>query len=674
MRETTERSVEVSSIEVSIAHPTGDELRRPDGAGVVESAAPPAAKAAPEALSRLAVEHLLYGVILAAAVLLRWIGLGADPLSPQESAAAWSAWLAAHQQFVSGAPAPESALLYGLQSLLFWLIGDSDALARIIPSLFGVATVLLPWFWRPWIGRTAALVAAALLAIDPWLMAFSRRSDSAALTIFLGLLALTALWHRRHAVNALQGLRWEQTAAVAVALLLASGPLMWGMLPVLAFFVLVYGIDRLNRPEDAPSSQRLHRLTWLWFGVPLALATTGLTLRFEALSALSASLTAWVVAIGGLERTHPYARPFVRLLLDQPLLVTFGALGLIWLWMQSLSGVSHNAQGSDSGQSKELQAPSWFFRGLDDRLRLPIFLSAWVAWGLLLWLLPGRPPETLPLVGIPLAIAAALWMGRMFYRFWEDLTGLELFTLPIVQVVLLVAGSIWLAALVDGLIFNEQIWLTASVLVALMIAIWIIFGFWAGWRSTGHVALVFYAVFLTALTIRSGWQLNHASGLMQPDGFWPVHTHPEMRLLVQDVERLSAIRRGDPHEIEVQLLYNMRPDPALGWSLRKMRNLHHVRSLDATIFDIAADAQRMPLVIAPTSRNNSLPLPDPYIGSNYDVAYTWQPSMLPGPQQGQSLDAGAAWRQVQRPWLRWLLYRKVDQPPPTETVTLWAHR
>jgi hypothetical protein len=37
-------------------------------------------------------------------------------------------------------------------------------------------------------------------------------------------------------------------------------------------------------------------------------------------------------------------------------------------------------------------------------------------------------------------------------------------------------------------------------------------------------------------------------------------------------------------------------------------------------------------------------------------------------------DASAEWRQVQRPRLRWLLYRKVDQPPPTETVTLWAPR
>ncbi|MCS6827325.1 MAG: hypothetical protein NZ553_11990, partial [Caldilinea sp.] len=177
MRETTERAVEVS-----IIHPTSEKAHRPDGAGGAPSAPPAEEKAASEGAARLTGEHLLYALILAAAVIVRFIGLGAEPLSPQESAAAWSAWLAANQQFVGGAPAPESALLYGLQSLLFWMIGDGDAQARVIPALFGVATVLLPWFWRPWIGRTAALVTAALFAIDPWLMAFSRRSDSAALT------------------------------------------------------------------------------------------------------------------------------------------------------------------------------------------------------------------------------------------------------------------------------------------------------------------------------------------------------------------------------------------------------------------------------------------------------------------------------------------------------------
>ena len=56
----------------------------------------------------LRVEHLFYLAALVAALLLRLVGLAADPLSASESSAAWSAWLAAVQQPVAGAPLPSS--------------------------------------------------------------------------------------------------------------------------------------------------------------------------------------------------------------------------------------------------------------------------------------------------------------------------------------------------------------------------------------------------------------------------------------------------------------------------------------------------------------------------------------------------------------------------------------
>lgn len=644
----------------------------------------PAASAA----RTLTVEHLLYAIIIAAALLIRFIGLGAEPLSPAESAAAWSAWLAANAQSVAGAPAPNSALLYGLQSLLFWIVGSSDIWARAIPALAGVALVLLPWFWRAWIGRPAAVVVAILFALDPWLMAFSRRSDSAILSIFLALLALTALWQWRIQLDPRRSLRWERTAAVAVALLLTSGPVMWSFAPVLIAFILIFhnaskpeatGFQGNATPTDghnelresapalrpSPLAPRLsfldgwrpQRSTWLWFGVTLALAATGFALRGEAVPALSASLTAWVSAVAGLEAANPLAWPFLRLLIDQPLLTIFGVLGLVLLWIRPpdyLCKAPSHAEGGDL-------LAGW--------RRTATFLTVWLAWGLLLWLLPGRPPEALPVAGIALAMAAATAIGRVVERPWGDLTGLELFTLLVVQTVLVVAGSIWLATLADSFIFNEQIWLTIGIIIALMIAVWIVFGIWAGWRSTARVAVVFYAVLLGAWTLRSAWLLNHSPELMQPDGFWRSHTSSEVHLLVQDVERLSSIRRGDPNQIDMQIVYDVSPDAVLGWHLREMRNLRHVRSLDAA----QLDAARLPLIVAPTLRNDSLPLPDPYIGSKYDIVYSWQPSMLPA-SGSDGLSAQQRWTDVQRPQLRWLLHRKVDSAPIIESATLWAPR
>jgi hypothetical protein len=594
----------------------------------------------------LTVEHLLYAAIVAAALLWRFVGLGAEPLSPAESAVAWSAWQAANAQPLAGAPAPTSALLYGLQSLLFWIAGSSDVLARTIPALASVATVLLPLFWRGWIGRQAALVAAAIFALDPWLMAFGRRSDAAALAMFLALLALTALWQWRFQPDRRRSLRWERAAAVAIALLLTSGPLAWSFLPVLVAFMFIYGFRREQDSASLLDVWRPQRSTWLWFGVTLALAATGFALRGEALSALSASLSAWIGAVGGSAITNPLAWPFQRLLLDQPLLAMLGALGLVLLWLRPPAGHA------------------------GDR-RLATFLSIWLAWGVLLWLLPGRPPEVLPVVGIPLALSAASLIGRLLDRPWGDLTGLELFTLLVVQTVLVVAASIWLAALVESSVFNGQVGWTSVVILALMIAIWIIFGVWAGWRSTGRVAIIFYAVLLGLLTVRSGWQLNHTTTLMQPDGFWPALTSNDVRLLVQDVERLSSIRRGDPNQIDLQIVYDVSPDVVLGWHLREMRHSRHVRGVDAPL----TAEQALPLIIAPTARNDSLQLPDPYIGSDYDTVYAWRSSMLPQADMvATDTSVQQRWSDVQRPQLRWLLYRTTSQPPMTQTVTLWAPR
>lgn len=647
-----------------------------DGARTIDlsKAAPALLPAA--AAHTLTVEHLLYAIIAATALLIRFIGLGAEPLSPAESTAAWSSWLAANAQSVAGAPAPNSALFYGSQSLLFWIAGSSDSLARAIPALAGAAMVLLPWFWRGWIGRPAALVVAAIFALDPWLMAFGRRSDAAILSIFLALLALTALWRWRAQPDPQRSLRWERTAAVAIALLLTSGPVAWSFLPVLIAFVLVFSItssqELTNSPSDAPfpadhnelqesaaalrpsplaprpsflDDWRPHRSTWLWFGVTLALAATGFALRGEAVPALSTSITAWVSAIAGLESANPLSWPFLRLLIDQPLLAVFGVLGLVLLWIRPLASLAETR-------------------------RTAIFLTVWLAWGLLLWLLPGRPPEVLPVAGVGLAIAAATLIGRVLERPWGDLTGLELFTLLVVQTVLVAAGSIWLAALADSVVFNEQIWLTTAIIITLMMAVWIIFTIWAGWRSTMRVAVIFYAVLLGAWTLRSAWLLNHTPAFMQPDGFWRSQTSSEVRLLVQDVERLSAIRRGDPNQIDMQIVYDVSPDVVLGWHLRKMRNVRHVRSVDAAQFATAA----LPLIVAPSTRNDSLPLPNPYIGSEYSLVYTWQSSMLPSAVGGDEMSAQQRWTVVQRPQLRWLLYRKVADAPTVESVTLWAQR
>ena len=117
---------------------------------------------------------------------------------------------------------------------------------------------------------------------------------------------------------------------------------------------------------------------------------------------------------------------------------------------------------------------------------------------------------------------------------------------------LAVAGAIRPVALVDSQIVRGQPGSRGSSSSRLLV-VWVIYGFWAGWDSW-RLAFYFMALLL-ALTVRSTWQLNQMFGLMQPGGIWPASTSPDMRLLVEDVERLSsaAARRSEPGRASLRL-------------------------------------------------------------------------------------------------------------------------
>ena len=58
---------------------------------------------------------------------------------------------------------------------------------------------------------------------------------------------------------------------------------------------------------------------------------------------------------------------------------------------------------------------------------------------------------------------------------------------------------------------------------------------------------------------------------------------------------------------------------------------------------------------------------------------TWSLSMLPPRPPADAADLAAQdpqrdWSIYQRPRLRWLMYRKVEEPPVVQPVTLWTAR
>ncbi len=77
------------------------------------------------------------------------------------------------------------------------------------------------------------------------------------------------------------------------------------------------------------------------------------------MGAVSASLTGWVAQFSPADSlAHPFTWPYVRLLVDQPLVTIFGLIGLVVQWL------------------------SW--RNGGELRRTTLFLTLWLVWAMLL--------------------------------------------------------------------------------------------------------------------------------------------------------------------------------------------------------------------------------------------------------------------------------------------------
>ncbi len=322
------------------------------------------------------VEHALYAVIFVAALGARLLLLGAAPMATHEAAAAWAAWMDATALHPAAAPATSSALLHALQTFVFWISGGgNETLARLPVALISSILPLLAWFWRDRLGRPAALALAALLAIDPWLLAFGRMADPTALSVALALCALTATHvATRGAHETTARSTPALVAAVATGLLLVSGPQAWPWLIVLALYVLIAVDDR---------SVLFSRYALVAGALAALLGATGWLAWPQELAMVGASLGQWLSLLQS--GAYNLLWPATRLLVDQPFLLLFGLAAFVNMWLRPT---------------------------VDSRGRL--FLTLWLAWALLLLLMPGRGPELLPLFGLPLAIGAALAVQWLF--------------------------------------------------------------------------------------------------------------------------------------------------------------------------------------------------------------------------------------------------------------------
>src|SRR6266851_4829977 len=163
-------------------------------------------------------EYLPFIGLMFVGLVLRFWDLGAKGFHHDESLHAFYSWRLYDGQGYVHDPMMHGPLLFELNALVFLIFGASDFTARLVPALFGVALIGMPFLLRHELGRAGAIAASALLVISPAFLYFSRfirhdiYVDAFTLLLVIGVFRYLATGNRN----------WFYTACVSAALLFAT--------------------------------------------------------------------------------------------------------------------------------------------------------------------------------------------------------------------------------------------------------------------------------------------------------------------------------------------------------------------------------------------------------------------------------------------------------------------
>lgn len=140
---------------------------------------------------RINREHVVFAVLLLAAFVTRFYDLESRVMSHDETSHVYFSWVFQQGNGYSHDPVTHGPLQFHLVALSYFLLGDSDFSARVPAALFSVATIAFMWYFRRYLGRAGALIAAGLYLISPYMLYYGRYVRNEA---FVGLWGVISLW------------------------------------------------------------------------------------------------------------------------------------------------------------------------------------------------------------------------------------------------------------------------------------------------------------------------------------------------------------------------------------------------------------------------------------------------------------------------------------------------
>ncbi len=204
------------------------------------------------------VEKIAWLVLLAVALVIRLVDIGARTASHDESEHAWFAYNLFAGKGYEHNPIYHGPFIYHVMALFYLLFGDGDVTARVPTALFGFGIVALMWPARRWLGKYGAFFAALLITFSPALLHYSRHTRHDIYEIFWAL-AFIICTFRYLEYDAQRPAKWLYLIAAGLSLALASkedafihGALLGGFLVL--FIAYRWLLWRLN--PDHPAEER----------------------------------------------------------------------------------------------------------------------------------------------------------------------------------------------------------------------------------------------------------------------------------------------------------------------------------------------------------------------------------------------------------------------------------
>jgi uncharacterized protein (TIGR03663 family) len=135
-------------------------------------------------------ETVLFTTIVILAVASRFYDLGMRVMSHDETSHVYFSWQLEQGRGYKHDPITHGPLQFHLIALSYFLFGDSDFSGRFPAALASIATVAFLWYYRRYLGRAGALVAAGLMLISPYMLYYGRYARNEALVALFGVITL----------------------------------------------------------------------------------------------------------------------------------------------------------------------------------------------------------------------------------------------------------------------------------------------------------------------------------------------------------------------------------------------------------------------------------------------------------------------------------------------------